>query len=97
MNYHDHKNIILPFKLLKSKCGLLLWIGSAVGDSLGCFKVVLRGFLCYGFSSGYYGFCHCCMGAKDFVWLARMLYHRADHTNAVIGGDNSQTTLPWGV
>ena len=68
-----------------------------MGDSLGCFKVVLRGFLSNGFSSGYYGFCHCCMGAKDFVWLARMLYHRADHTNAVIGGDNSQTRSPWRV
>ena len=45
----------------------------------------------------YSSFCHCSTGAKDFVWLARMLYHRADHTNAVIGGDNSQTRSPWRV
>ena len=67
-----------------------------MGDSLGCLKVVLRGFLCSGFSTGYSGFCHCCTGAKAFVWLDRMLHHRADPTNAMIGGDNSQTRSPWG-
>ena len=68
-----------------------------MGDSLGCLKVDLRGFLCSGFSTGYSGFCHCCTGAKAFVWLDRMLHHRADPTNAMIGGDNSQTRSPWGV
>ena len=29
-----------------------------------------------------------------FVWLDRMLHHRADPTNAMIGGENSQTTSP---
>ena len=47
--------------------------------------------------SEYSGFCHCCMGAKAFVWLDRMLHHRADPTNAMTGGDNSQTRSPLGV
>ena len=47
----------------------------------------LGGFLWSGFSSGYSSFCHCCMGAKAFVWLDRMLHHRADPTNAMIGSD----------
>ena len=37
------------------------------------------------------------MGAKAFVWLDRMLHHRADPTNEMIIGDNSQTRSPWGV
>ena len=32
-----------------------------------------------------------CTGAKFFVWLDRILHHRADPANAVIGDDNSQT------
>ena len=40
---------------------------------------------------------HWCAGAKAFIWLDRMLHHRADPTNEMIIGDNSQTRSPWGV
>ena len=36
-------------------------------------------------------------GVKAFGWLDSMLHHRADPTNAMIGGDNSQTRSPWAV
>ena len=65
-----------------------------MGYSLGYLMVVLGGFLCSGFSSGCSSFCHCCTGAKAFVWLDRMPNHRADPTNAMIGGENSQTRSP---
>ena len=68
-----------------------------MGDSLGCLKVVLREFLCSGFSTRYSGFCHCCTGAKAFVWLDSMRHHRTDPTNAMIGVDISQSRSPWGV
>lgn len=42
------------------------------------------------FPPGYSSFWHCCMEAKDFVWLDSMLRHMADPINAKIGGDNSQ-------
>ena len=57
-------------------------------------------FICYKhllFSNRYSSFWQCCAGAKAFVWPDRMLHHRADPTNAMIGGDNSQTRSPWGV
>ena len=57
------------------------------GASLVCFKVVTRGVSLQCFSSGYSSFCHCCMGAKVFVWLDRMLHHWVDPTNAMIGGE----------
>ena len=28
--------------------------------------------------------------AKSFLWLNMMLHHRADPTNAMVGGDNSK-------
>ena len=34
---------------------------------------------------------------QAFVWLDWMLHHRVDPTNAIIGGDNSQTRSPWGL
>ena len=35
-------------------------------------------------------------GVKAFVWLGRMMHHMEDPSNAMIGGDNSQTRSPWG-
>ena len=35
--------------------------------------------------------------AKSFVLLDRMLHHRADPSNTMIGCDNSQTRSQWGV
>ena len=34
---------------------------------------------------------------KTLVWLDRMLNHRADPTNAMIGCDNSKSRSLWGV
>ena len=40
--------------------------------------------------------CSYCQGAQGFVWLSRMLRHRAEPTNAINGGDRCYISSSWG-